>query len=46
MDDLKAWLNSDRIYTIGTQLYAKYGVKEFRKGGIFYKTINKTLKNL
>jgi len=27
-------------------VYAKYGVKEFRKGGIFYKTINKTLKNL
>ena len=27
-------------------VYAKYGVKEFRKGGIFYKTINTTLKNL
>jgi len=27
-------------------VYAKYGVKEFRKGGIFYETITRALRNL
>ena len=53
MDDLKAWLNSDRIYTIGTQLYAKYGedillinILNKRESNYLKRRLNKELEDL
>jgi len=53
MDDLKAWLNSDRIYTIGTKLYAKYGedilltnILNKRESNYLKRRLNKELEEL
>jgi len=53
MDDLKAWLNSDRIYTIGTKLYAKYGedillinILNKRESNYLKRRLNKELEDL
>ena len=53
MDDLKAWLNSDRNYTIGTQLYAKYwedilliNILNKRESNYLKHMLNKELEDL
>jgi hypothetical protein len=53
MDDLKAWLNSDRNYTIGTNLYAKYGedilltnILNKKESNYLKRRLNKELEDL